>query len=374
MNSKHRFRASTDKDVFDLIMSDKNRFSDANIRAIALGRGLIFSLAMDRENMAKSLSLLPHDFESVVRLVEVREHRSATEKRSYVEFGLQLSREEALRVVENYRIAAAGNEEVHVQTRRARDIYVNVSYDEIDYSKTRLIQRQRRDAGIEIVLDDERAIFRMPATEAARGIVQRMGEEISKLKRVQLNQVEIDLSMLTPEQRTGFFVAVISSVAGFQLLSVINVKVASRPEDDLDERLDEGNDEEIESLDVASKINNVALSGKNLIQSDVYQDLRKRGFFVTAISWQAEKLEPPRDVYQFDISFDQPLGGTGFKFGVRYAKRLISGEPSSNFRPLEKNLQPAVWKVVESAAESALKKVKASHADLKSQTLKEAGE
>lgn len=34
---------ATDKDIFDLLMSDQNKFSEQTLRLIALERGLIFS-------------------------------------------------------------------------------------------------------------------------------------------------------------------------------------------------------------------------------------------------------------------------------------------------------------------------------------------
>ncbi|MDF3214820.1 hypothetical protein EN962_00320 [Mesorhizobium sp. M7A.F.Ca.CA.001.09.2.1] len=363
MTDKLPFLAATDKDIFDLLMSSKGRMSEGVLRGIALTRGIIYSPKTDRERLASDISILPHDFASLTKLIERREYQNRNEKRAYVDVLVSLTHDEISEVVRSYKEEFAGEDELTTQQRRLREVQLNVAYDEIDYSKTRLIQRQRRDANIEFILESDRTTIRMPATEKARGVVDRLIKKISQLKLQSLTPKDLSLDGLTADQRTTFFMSMLRNIPGYQLQTVVSIKCASG-DDDVGEDLEmdiEEKERAVES-EIVGKINSVALSGMNLLQSEEYQSLKKNGFFITAVTWRALQTERPNDLMQFDVSFDEPRQGKGFKFGVRIARRLTDGTPTSDFKPLDPNRQPALWSLVERTSANALDEIIASGA------------
>ncbi|MCB8823288.1 hypothetical protein [Microvirga rosea] len=361
MTDKLPFLSASDKDIFDLLMSARGRLNDNVLHSIAIQRGIIYSKKTKRERLASDIALLPHDYLSVKKLIERREHQSRNEKRTYLDIPVALTNEEITEIVRNYKNEVQGEEDVTIQRRRAQDVYVNVAYDEVDYSKTRLIQRQRRDAGIEFVIGEGKTTIRMPATEKARSIVNKICHQASRLKLQDLRSHEISLEALSADQRTTFFVNLMRSISGYQLQTVVTIKCASEDdsiEDDFDD-IDLETERSVES-DIVIKINSVALSGMNLLQSEEYQTLKRNGFFITAVTWRALQKGKPNDLLQFDVSFEEPRQGKGFKFGVRIARRLADGSLTTDFKPLEAHRQPPMWTLVENTSSNVLEEIRSS--------------
>ncbi|TPJ17889.1 hypothetical protein FJW04_10215 [Mesorhizobium sp. B2-7-3] len=369
MTDKLPFLSANDKDIFDLLMSSRGRMSEAVLHSISIGRGIIYSIKTTRERLASDIASLPHDYLSLSKLIERREQQARQEKRTYVDIPAVLTHEEINQIVRSYKSEVAG-EEITTQQRRVSNVNVNVTYDEIDYSKTRLIQRQRRDAGIEFVIGDEGTTIRMPSTEKARGIVDKFIQYASKIKLKELRHNEISLQGFSADQRTNFFMQIMQTTPGYQLQTVVNIKCATEDEDVADDfELDIENERSVES-DIVSKINSVALSGMNLLQSEEYQTLRRNGFFITAVTWRAMQKEKPQDLLQFDVSFEDPRRGKGFKFGVRIARRLADGSLTNDFKPLEPNRQPALWSLVERTSSGVLKAILSSSGEEATTVLK----
>jgi hypothetical protein len=117
---------------------------------------------------------MPHDYSSISELIKLRETGRRHEKLTCVTLPVAFSREELKQIIAYYEESCGSDEKINVQPRRAHDLYVNIEYAEIDYSKTRLIQRQKRDAAIEFITDGDATTIRMPATDKAKEIVNQI--------------------------------------------------------------------------------------------------------------------------------------------------------------------------------------------------------
>ena len=53
---------ATDKEIYDVLMSAKQRINPAVILELAKDRGIFYSSTDTRETLVHSLSLLPHDY------------------------------------------------------------------------------------------------------------------------------------------------------------------------------------------------------------------------------------------------------------------------------------------------------------------------
>lgn len=365
MTGKLQFTAATDKEIFDLLMSARQKVTDGVLRGLALDRGILFSNRTSRERMALDLSLLPHDYASISHMVDVREGARRQEKMMCLSLPVKLTRDEMKQVVEDYRKEAAKDEEAVIQPRRAHDIYVNLSYNEVDYSKTRLIQSQRKDAGIEFITEGETTIIRYPGTEKAKQVARLFTSAIEKIRTTKIDTVSIDLIGLGPESRTSFFTRLMRSMEGYQPVTVINMKVASDRDDASDNDLDiDIEDDKKASDDIVGVVNSVVISGVNLEQSEEYQSLKRKGYFFTAVVWQAVQTREPRDVLQFDVSFEDGAEGTGFRYSARIARReKKSGIVTDKFEQLDINRQPSIWRLIETTALTVIGAVKDEQAN-----------
>lgn len=305
---------------------------------------------MKREDIAAAISLLPHDYYSLVKMIDLREYSRRNEKMTSVQIPVELTKEEIIEITKDYISSRPDDEKASVQARRVKDVYLNVEYNEYDYSRTRLIQRQKHDAGIEFISEANYLTIRMPATEKASSIVRDLKERIEQKKKLSLDSRVIDVSNFSSDERTRFFIYVMRNIVGYPLETVVSLKVASS----LDRAADvdsEPNEEDDGAQDeILFIVNNVALSGTNLLASDQYQTLREKGFFITAITWQSVQTEHPNDKMQFTAEFDEALEGVGFRYNVRISKHIAADRHAKHFSALEESRKPSLWRLLEASS------------------------
>jgi hypothetical protein len=356
MSDKFHQYFATDKEIYDLLMSGKQKLTETVLHELARDRGIFYSPKTSREGLVDHLALLTHDFHDVFGIIERRDHAKRGEKTTSVTLSTDLSIDEIKEVVQNYQAEVQKTEKVTSHQKGADGVVMNVEYDEYDYSRTRLIQRQRKDASIEFVSKNGVTTIRMPATEKAKAVVSNLRDKIESKKKAVIPAQEIELVGLTKaEDRTSFFTFLIANIPGYSLQTVTNLKVASGVSDQDEEAVDLDEDEdESAKQEMLAVVHSVAINGKNLVASEQYQQLRKGGFFITAITWRSKQLKEPHDMIQFDASFEDGPAGTGFKYGVRYASRLQNGDYGKNFKPVEDHAKPLLFELIEITARKVL--------------------
>lgn len=344
---------ATNKEIHDLLLSARQKVTESVLHELLRDRGIICSPQESREALSQYLSLLPHDYADVCGVLERRESSRRGEKTATVTLNIALTTEELKDVVEGYQQAEV-HEAVRSHKRSESEFVMNVTYSEFDYSKTRLLQRQDRDAVIEFVQVDGRTDVRIPATDRARSIVDKLKERIEAKKLVQLQVDEIELTGLaTPEERTTFFTKLISSLPNFPLETVSRLRVAHSTvepdENDID--IEEVSDAEEKMLGV---VKNVALSGDNLVASEMYQDLKEKGFFITSITWRAKQKVAPFSIVEFDAGFEDGQAGKKFRYSIHGELRFNNGKYTKNIRPVEDSSKSELLAMIERTARTVL--------------------
>ena len=143
---------------------------------------------------------------------------------------------------------------------------------------------------------------------------------------------EIDFSTFNgPKAKSEFFYKLVTTLPGFRLENVTNLKVDSKTEtpvyDSTDQDLlggdlangdaGDGSTESSVSSDMLAVVRAVALQGQSLLMSPEYQNLQRRGFFISKIQWSAKRTSSPYQIVEFSASFDDPAVGCGFVYSVR---------------------------------------------------------
>jgi hypothetical protein len=320
--------SANDNDIYDLLISGKQRLTASVLRELARDRGIFYSPEDSREELADHLSILPHDFHDVAGIVQKRELPHRREKTTFIRLGSQLSVEEMKEAANAYAEKAATSESVTHRPRGGTSYSVNVVYEEFNHTRTRLLQRERHDAGIDFLVENGQTVVRLPATEKARRVVAAIKETVEQKRKAKIPEETVELTRLTtPELRSKFFTRLISTLPSYKLKNVMNLKVSSLQGKsqssslDLDEELEDDAAKEM----FAAVVHSMALSGQNLVQSQEYKDLTSRGFFITAITWRSEQERDPYDIIQFDAGFEDRKTGTGFRYQVQGAFRAHKG-------------------------------------------------
>lgn len=358
MNDKLQQYCATDKEIYDLLISGKQKLTESVLLELARDRGIFYSPKDTRSDLVDAIAALPHDYLDVVGVIERRDHARRGEKTTSVTLAVDLSIDEIKSVALAYQAEAKASEKVTANQKGASGYSMNVEYDEYDYSRTRLIQRQRKEASIEFVKKDGVTVIRMPATDKARLVVDNLVGKVEGIRKAEVPAQQISLNGLdSPDDRTSFFTSLISGIQGYDLDTVINLKVASgTSEDDDDVDIDEDENEDVKQ-EMLAVVHSVSMQGSNLVASSQYQQLKQGGFYITSMTWRAKEGTSPYDMIQFDASFENGIEGTGFKYGVKRSSRLKSGEYAKQFRPVDEGDRAQLFELLESAARSVLAKL-----------------
>lgn len=153
-----------DRDIFDGLMSAKQQITPKMLREFFLEKGIFLSGQVSREKLIHYISVLNLDYHDVQFLVEQLTPPSRKEKVRFVDLecsATKLEMRDFVNEVKNDRTDSY-NESYQPQIIGDENrVVVNVEYDEIDLSKTRLRQRRPKEATVELeALDGDKVRIR----------------------------------------------------------------------------------------------------------------------------------------------------------------------------------------------------------------------
>jgi len=362
MSKQNLLYCATDKEIYDVLMSAKQRIHSGVLLELGKDRKIFYSSSDSREDLIHQLSLLPHGYHELNIILEQREHAGRAEKVTSVTFNAKLTVDELKEIAKEYIGESPDDEKVTTFTKGADQVFVNVKYSDIDYGKTRLVQRTPKEAAIEFHVGEDKTVVRMPANAKAKEVLGKFRTKLETKRKEEVPFERIEISDFnSSEARTEFFTTLISKLEGFKLDNVTSVKVEPisklASEDDLD--LDDDQSKEEAKQEALALVKNVALKGETLLASEEYQSLLKKGFFITSIIWRSKLLTDPFPVVEFEAAFEEPELGKGFKYHVRGALNFSEGEYTKTLRPLEPADKEKYLAILEKTASSTVKTIRA---------------
>lgn len=348
---------ATDKEIFDALMSAKQKISEKVLLELAKDRGIFYSPKDTREDLVSSISLLPHDFHDLNTLLEQREHSGRQEKLTSVTLPVTLTVDEIKEVIKEYTADSPADERVTHHGKGTDLVVVNIKYSEVDYGKTRLVQRTPKEAGIEFHVEADKTIIRMPSNNRIKGVFDKLKDRLDSKKKTDIPTIRIEIGEFqSPAIRTEFFTSLISSLKGFKLSNVTSVKVEKLNLVQVEEDLDLDDDQDIEEAkqEALALVNNVALKGETLLASEEYQSLSRKGFFITSIIWRSCLIKPMSSMIEFEAAFDDPFFGKGFKYFVRGAYSMVDKQYTKTLRPIKPEDKEKYLSLIEETATSTI--------------------
>lgn len=357
-----------------MLASSEKRVSETSLLDIARERGIFYSPHESRETLASNISMLPHDYDSLKDLLGQSENPNRAEKVTSLTLNAKLTVETVKKIVEDFRQAAPRDETVIGRTESPDKYAVQVKYSELDYSRTRLLQRRMREADIRFIVEGDKTTIRMPANSKAREIARAFKGRLDAAEKTEIPTESIEINDLSADERTVFFTSLISTMQGYDLQDVMNVKVQSgnstKPEaSENDEDEAETEDDAIVREQMLSIVEDVALHGKALLATAEYQLLREKGFYITSITWKSKQTESPFNVLEFDAGFEEPKEGKGFRYNIRGLYRNNNGVFTTTARPLTPEQKEVIFPIIEQTALKALAKLREKPSSETSQSM-----
>jgi hypothetical protein len=343
----------TDKELYDALMSSKQHFNAGSLLDLARGRGILLSSADDRAALADRLSAMIFGCEDIQSIQAAFDTAGRGEKTTSFRLNTPLMPEDVKQIAEKYRESVGEDEKVVTRSIGSNGYAVDLEYTEIDFSKTRLRQRQTREAHIEFRIEADHTIVTLPATEKARQAAQALREQLFARKQVDIGLEEVDFCGINdPEARTAFFTKLISSLPDFTLSDVMRVNAdrTDNPHTPLDEDSEEEEADEEASEQMLGIVKAMAFQGQSLLTSPQYQAMHGQGFFITSITWSAKRNVSPYQIVEFEAGFEEPILGRGFRYNVRGWITQRSGEYTKNLKPVPAEDKKNFLSVVERVA------------------------
>lgn len=352
---------ATDKEIYDALMSAKQKISEKVLLELAKDRGIFFSPKETREDLCSAISLLPHDYHDLNTLLEQREHQGRQEKLTSVTLPEALNVEEIKEILKEYTTESPPDEKVTHHAKGSDQVVATVKYSDIDYGKTRLIQRTPKEACIEFHIENKKTVIRMPANDRIKVVFGKLKDKLDAKRKTEIPAIRIEIGEFeSPALRTEFFTSLISDLKGFSLKNVTSVKVERLRQEPEEGELQLEDDQESEEAkqEALALVKKVALKGETLLASEEYQSLAKKGFFITAIIWRSMLTKQPYPMIEFEAAFDEPMAGKGFKYFVRGAYNVVDKQYTKTIRPVDTEDKEKYLSLIEDTAASTIKELR----------------
>ena len=352
---------ATDKEIYDALMSAKQKISEKVLLELDKDRGIFFSPKDSREDLISAISLLTHDYHDLNTLLEQREHQGRQEKLTSVTLPEALTVEEIKEVLKEYTTESPPDEKVTHHAKGNDQVVATVKYSDVDYGKTRLIQRTPKEAGIEFHIENNKTVIRMPANDRIKGIFGKLKDKIDAKRKTEIPAIRIEIGEFeSPALRTEFFTTLISDLKGFALKNVTSVKVERLKQEPEEGELQLEDDQESEEAkqEALALVKKVALKGETLLASEEYQSLAKKGFFITSIIWRSVLAKHPYPMIEFEAAFDEPMAGKGFKYFVRGAYNVVDKQYTKTIRPVDTEDKEKYLSIIEDTAANTIKELR----------------
>lgn len=276
----------TEKDIEDAIMSSKKVMTNQLLVDLARDRGVLLSAEDKREDLAKYLSSFIFDYYDLQVLVD---HLTPSSKKEKTNVSKIKDKLDASKIKNELKKQEGGNKEVVIKTEMldSNNMTVKISYDEIDLSKTRLRQKVRREAVVEIFQEKGSTVIRKPSNPLIDEIIDEMTK--NTYDDLDKKETKINFNDLNSDKKRDFFNKLIQGIPECSLENV-NKILLIKPNSD--------NDTE----ELTNDITDATFKGKNLLMTSQYNDLKKGGYSISSISWQSKEKKGDKNIIEFEAS------------------------------------------------------------------------
>jgi hypothetical protein len=331
----------THLDIYDALISEKRKITMNELLAMARRKGIFLSKNESRENIAKYISLLPLSLEDIGHIFSLTETEFKKEKVTEILVKTEFNQEEIQLALTDFKESRKDHDEVYnVNSNKNNDnVFVNAIITEIDHSLSRITQKRKRVADIEMIPTDEGLSIQYPADSKIENIVLAIVAALEKTKNqeAEVEKIELPLS-LSLEVKIKFFLDLIMTIEGMTLKDVVGVSIYRPITDESDEELidEDGDDFENEPTEnplVTGFIRSIAIEGSDILSQKSYRDfIETNDFYITRIRWlSTDNDAKPSTIIEFEASFANAKECKDFNYGIRSVMRLTVSKNRSTY-------------------------------------------
>jgi len=305
-----RYFVPEDKDLFDMLTACGT--SQEKLWGYARNYGILFAPTESRTRLIDAISRMPVDRSKLQEIFLLNSSKDRDEKFSTKRLAVDVSIERITAAVAGVqeKRAAAEREDYKFENPTNDTINVRIGYKEPDLSKAEAIQIREKELLVQLIRKDGKLTIRHHSNEKATSVVADIVSKLEDLIQVKPKLGSLDFTGIKdPKLRTRFFTDLSRKLQGFELQDVPALKIYRLNNDKKNE------EEEADELTVVAQVKRMFISGVDLMKSDEYLDLEKRGFFISAITWTSEHQSDTREHFEFSAEFTNPEMPLDIKYG-----------------------------------------------------------
>jgi hypothetical protein len=331
----------THLDIYDALFSEKRKITMHELLSMARRKGIFLSKSESRENIARYISLLPLSLEDIGHIFSLTETEFKKEKVTEILVKTKFNQEEMQLALTDFKESRKDRDEVYnvISNKNNDNMLVNTSITEIDHSLSRITQKRKRIADIEMIPTDEGLSIQYPADNKIENIVLAIVAALEKRKNqeAEVEKIELPLS-LSLEVKIQFFLDLIMTLEGMTLQDVVGVSIyrpigGEHDEDLLDEDGNDFDDELTENSLITGYIRSIAIEGSDILSQKSYRDfIETDDFYITRIRWLSiDNNARPSTIVEFEASFANAKECKDFNYGIRSIMRLKVSKNRSKY-------------------------------------------
>ncbi|PHN85870.1 hypothetical protein CSB62_08055 [Vibrio splendidus] len=333
----NRLYFMNDKNIRDGLVAQKVK--SEHLVKFLQDKGIFVDLNSSKELLVNIVQTMRFDYFDYVYLSSLLEHHDKRDHQSMTELPTQFSSGKVNTAADNVRKSLA-DEEIELKiTTSGKKTIVEMDYIDTDYSKAPMRQRTPRKGKIEIDFSSgTETSLQFPATEVGKKVKELLVKEMNNMLQEVVIPIEIDFEHETHSKRNEFFTSLLE-LPDYDLYDVVNVSVR--------EATGQGNEGNEEDGDVTGELRNAALSGKNLLESNVYQGLARTRYNIYRISWKLRKIQVIKktsdgdeeiltsssehsDCFTIEAKFEDKDRSKGFSYNIKTVQRYNDSKSRLN--------------------------------------------
>lgn len=354
---------ANDKELFDAIVSTKKLYSSQFLRNICRQRNTFISEKDEREKVVEYFSELPHSSKDLKQIVEtIKINTNKTEKNTSInlksnEIDITALKENIIEVADKRQEKFNEAFNLIAECDNPNHLILDMEYEAIDFGSTRLKQKKKCYARIEVELHDNgETTIRCPANEKAKEVVSNFVKVLEEKKEQPIERNEVSLEFVTNGKlRTQFFISLIKSIPNLNTCELNYIHSSIKETLETYEE-DEGN----ATNEAMSKLQSIIVSGtslENFLTEPEYLEFEKKGFYITGIKWKAITIDGLKCI--IEAEFKDTENCRDFVYEVKgYYPKNSDGSYQKSIKPLEGKIKQEILRNLESTSLDVCSQIK----------------
>ena len=346
----------SDKNIYDALQHKKIGHSE--VLRFLRNRGIIVSKSLDKGDLSRLIAGLTFDYSDYLHITKLLENPNRKDKTTKTTVKATSDNDQLAKICQQLSRSASEDESYKV-IKRENSTILEVTYTDVDFTKTELRQRTVKKCEIELHAIGDEVSFRMPATKKGQEVSKKIQSSLAKAIGKELEEEAISLENITaPDARSLFFDQLIKTIPGYKLDTVSSVNIYNEVDN-----LDEIHDDDDSTPDYAVYIKKAALAGGGVLDSAEFSQMHSRGFFIGKIIWTVIDKDLGGDKVELEAQFGKPSSCTDFKYLVRkiYSYNERTRDHNKSCRPPSRLETDVMNKGLETAAKMSFDKILSSY-------------